>query len=478
MKLPLWRIAEFTAAKGDFDQELVATGYSIDSRTLNPGDLFIALQGEHFDGHDYVAAALEKNAVAAIVQKDKKVSANPARLLHVEDTLRALQSLGAAARRLWGKPVLAVTGSVGKTTTKEILAHVLASRFRVLKSTGNLNNHIGLPLQLLKLEPEHDLAVLEMGMNHAGEIRALATLAHHDLAIVTCVAPVHLEFFDSVAEIARAKYEIIETLHPGGIAVLNADDQYVCQFGRDFKGKVVTFGIHHPADVSARNIHMLGSDGSEFDLVIDGIREPVKFPLLGEHNIYNALAASAAALEWGIAPSLAARSLETVQAGEKRGQTLEIGRATVINDCYNSNPKALHAMIDTLAAMEARRRILIAGEMLELGPTAEILHADAGRHAAEKKIDLVIGVRGLAKALVEAAAAAGANAKYVETPEEAGELLAKELRPGDAVLLKASRGVKLERALEILQNMRNAAPEKEKRSKPRLKSRMSDRSAK
>ena len=174
MKLPLWRIAEYSAAKGDFGQDWVATGYSIDSRTINPGDLFIALKGENFDGHDYVAAALEKGAVAAVVQSGKKITADPKRLLTVEDTLRSLQSLGAAARRLWGKPLLAVTGSVGKTTTKEILAHLLMTRLRVMKSTGNLNNHIGLPLQLLKLEPEHDIAVVEMGMNHAGEIRARA----------------------------------------------------------------------------------------------------------------------------------------------------------------------------------------------------------------------------------------------------------------------------------------------------------------
>lgn len=451
MKLPLWRIAEFTAAKGDFDQEVVATGYSIDSRTINPGDLFIALQGEHFDGHDYVPAALEKGACAAIVRKDSKVAADHKRLLHVDDTLRALQSLGAAARRLWGKPLLAVTGSAGKTTTKEILAHLLMSRFRVMKSTGNLNNHIGLPLQLLKLEPEHDMAVVEMGMNHLGEIRVLTTLAHHDLAVVTCVAPVHLEFFHSMADVARAKYEIIETLHPGGVAVLNSDDEYVCQFGRDFRGKVVTFGIRHPADVSAQNITMHGADGSSFDLVVEGVREPVVFPLLGEHNIYNALAATAAALERGIAPSLAAAGLATVQPGEKRGQLLEVDGATIINDSYNSNPKALHAMIDTLAALSAQRHILVAGEMLELGPAGEKMHRDAGRHAAEKKIDLVIGVRGLAKALVEAASADGVEARYVETPEEAGELLARELRPGDAVLLKASRGVKLERALEKLQ---------------------------
>lgn len=460
MKLPLWRIAEFVGAHGHSEPEGVATGYSIDTRTLNPGDLFVALKGERFDGHDYVAAALEKQAVAAVVQRDKQINADPARLMHVDDTLSALQSLGAAARRLWGKPLLAVTGSAGKTTTKEILAHLLMTRYRVMKSTGNLNNHIGLPLQLLKLEPEHDVAVVEMGMNHPGEIRALGTLAHHDLAIVTCVAPVHLEFFQSVAEIARAKYEIIETLHPGGVAVLNADDEYVCQFGRDFHGKVFTFGLRHPADVSAENVRSHGADGSTFDLVVEGVREPVTLPLLGEHNVYNALAATAAALEKGISPSQAAGALAGIQPADKRGQLLELNGATIINDSYNSNPKALLAMIDTLSAMPAQRRILVAGEMLELGDTGKKLHSDAGRHAAEKKIDLVIGVRGLAKALVEGAAAEGAQAHFVETPEEAGDLLAKELRPGDAVLLKASRGVRLERALERLQGTRNAMAQK------------------
>ncbi|HMF89045.1 MAG TPA: UDP-N-acetylmuramoyl-tripeptide--D-alanyl-D-alanine ligase [Candidatus Angelobacter sp.] len=450
MKLPLWRIAEFTGAKGEFDQELVAMGYSIDSRTLNPGDLFIALKGERFDGHDYVSAALEKGAAAAIVQAGRTVDADSRRLLHVDDTLRALQSLGAAARRMWGKPLLAVTGSAGKTTTKEILAHMLATRFRVMKSTGNLNNHIGLPLQLLKLEPEHDLAVVEMGMNHAGEIRALAAMAMHDLALVTCVAPVHLEFFETVADIARAKYEIVETLHPGGVAVLNADDDYVSQFGRDFKGKVVTFGIRRAADVWAQNVKLNGVAGSTFDLVAGSVREPARLSLAGEHNIYNALAAAAAAVERGVKPSEAAEVLATLRPSEKRGQVLELRGATIINDCYNSNPRALNAMVDTLASMKAQRRILVAGEMLELGATAEDLHRESGRHAAEKKIDLVIGVRGLAQALAEAACGAGVQAQFVETPELAGEWLAREIRPGDAVLLKASRGVQLERALEVL----------------------------
>jgi UDP-N-acetylmuramoyl-tripeptide--D-alanyl-D-alanine ligase len=451
MKLPLWRIAEFIGGKGEFDQNLVATGYSIDSRTLNSGDLFFALTGDRFDGHDYVKAALEKGAVAAVVQRGRVLNIDHHRLLVVEDTLKALQSLGAAARRLWGKPLLAVTGSAGKTTTKEVLAHLLSTRFRVMKTSGNFNNHIGLPLQLLKLEPEHDLAVMEMGMNHAGEIRALGQIAHHDIAIVTAVAPVHLEFFNSLAEIARAKYEIIETLYPGAVAVLNADDDYVCQFGRDFRGKVVTFGITRAADVSAQKVKLNGAAGSTFDLVAGAVREHVTLPLVGEHNIYNALAAAAAAMERGIPPSEAAHALATVAPPDKRGQVLQLAGATIINDCYNSNPRALNAMVDTLASMPAQRRILLAGEMLELGPAAETLHRECGRHAAEKKIDVVIGVRGMAKSLAEAACGAGTQAQFMETPEEAGEWLARELRAEDAVLLKASRGVKLERALEIAQ---------------------------
>jgi UDP-N-acetylmuramoyl-tripeptide--D-alanyl-D-alanine ligase len=458
MRLPLWRVAEYSGAKGEFDQEMDAMGFSIDSRTVNPGEVFIAIQGERFDGHDYVKAALEAGAVAAIVQTGRAVAAGPRNILYVDDTLRALQSLGAAARRLWGKPLIGVTGSAGKTTTKDLLAHLLKTRFRVMKSSGNLNNHIGLPLQLLKLEPEHDVAVVEMGMNHAGEIRTLGLLAHHDLAVVTSVAAVHLEFFDSVADIARAKYEIIETLHPGGVAVLNADDEYVSQFGRDFKGKVVTFGLKRAADVSAQNIRPKGGEGSSFDLVVGGVIEQVNLPLVGEHNISNALAATAAALERGVSPSQVAQALATIQPSEKRGQVVQLGGATIINDCYNSNPRALNAMVDTLASMPAERRILVAGEMLELGRMAEKLHRECGLHAAEKKIDIVIGVRGMARALVEAASGAGSQAQYMEMPEEAGERLARELRPGDAVLFKASRSVKLERALEILQQKMEALP--------------------
>src|SRR5215469_15127807 len=209
-------------------------------------------------------------------------------LLAVDDPLTALQQLAEAVRLIWGKPLIGVTGSAGKTTTKEIVAHVLASRHIVLKSHGNLNNHFGLPLQLLKLEPEHDIAVIEMGMSHAGEITALAKIAQPSCGVVTLVAPVHLEFFGSIADIARAKYELIQSLPAGGIAVLNADDPYVSQFGRDFHGKVVTFGLDKPADISARNIEALQPLGSVFDIVSNGEISRATLPLLGEHNIYNA----------------------------------------------------------------------------------------------------------------------------------------------------------------------------------------------
>jgi UDP-N-acetylmuramoyl-tripeptide--D-alanyl-D-alanine ligase len=437
-------------ATGDFGPSAIASGYSIDSRTLQPGDLFFAVRGEQLDGHDFVEAALAKGAVGAVVRKEYAAQCPvKAELLAVDDPLIALQHLGAAVRRLWGRPLIAVTGSAGKTTTKEAIAHVLATRHRVLRSQGNLNNHFGVPVQLLKLEPEHELAVIEMGMSHAGEITELAKLARPDCGVVTMVAPVHLEFFDSVAAIARAKYELIESLPPGGIAVLNADDEYVSQFGRDFHGKVFTFGLHKPADVSAQHIESRGPLGSALELVANGERAAVTLPLLGEHNIYNALAAAAASLQYGISLPEAAESLATLSAGDKRGEIISYGGATIINDCYNSNPKALDSMVRSLAQLPGKRRVVVAGEMLELGPAAEAMHREAGRHMADYGMDVLLGVRGLAKPMVEDASAAGMRAEFVNTPEDAGEWLRREVKPGDVVLLKASRGVRLERALEV-----------------------------
>jgi UDP-N-acetylmuramoyl-tripeptide--D-alanyl-D-alanine ligase len=449
MKLTLSKIAEFLSATGDFPREEVARGYSIDTRTIKTGELFFAVKGEHLDGHDYVGAALEKGAAAAVVQKDQLHRCpEKARLLAVDDTLVALQTLATAVRKVWGKPLVGITGSAGKTTTKEAVAHVLGARFRVLKSEGNFNNHFGLPLMLLKLEPEHDVAVIEMGMSHAGEIRALAKIAQPEVGVVTNVAPVHLEFFDSLAGIARAKYELIESLPSNGTAVLNADDEYVSQFGRDFKGKVATYGMRPTADVRAENVRTRGAEGSEFDVVMLSGREPARLPLVGEHNILNALAAVAVGVARGLKPSDAVAALATLTPPDKRGQVLQLGNITVINDCYNSNPKALHAMVDALAAMKAGRRIVVAGEMLELGPAGEEMHRAAGQHIAGNRIDVLLGVRGLAQAIVDGARGAGGQAEFVATPEEAGEWLAREARDGDVVLLKASRGVKLEKALE------------------------------
>src|SRR5271165_6606651 len=453
MKLTIARVAEFISAVGEFDPEHLAQGYSIDSRTVRAGQLFFAVKGERLDGHDFVEQALEKGAVAAVVRKDQ-LGRYPvkAKLLAVDDTLVALQTLATAVRKLWGKPLIGVTGSAGKTTTKEGIAHVLSARFGVLKSEGNFNNHFGLPLMLLKLEPEHDVAVIEMGMSHAGEIRALAEIAQPEIGVVTNVAAVHLEFFDSIAGIARAKYELIESLPSSGTAVLNADDEYVSQFGRGFKGKIVMYGTRPTADVRAENIGTRGSQGVEFDLLIGSVREPATLPLVGEHNVLNALAAVAVGVERGLKPSEAVAALATLAPADKRGQVLQLGNITVINDCYNSNPKALQAMVDALAAMPAKRRIVVAGEMLELGPAGEELHRQSGRHMAEKGIDILIGVRGLAQQMVEGARSAVGNikAEFVATPEDAGEWLVKETREGDVVLLKASRGVKLERALETV----------------------------
>lgn len=458
MRLPLSRVAEFLSAGGEFDHKAVAEGYSIDSRSLQSGELFFAVKGERLDGHDFVESSLQKGAIAAVVRKDQ-LARYPVKtgLIAVEDTLVALQTLATAVRRLWGKIAIGITGSVGKTTTKDAIAHLLSVRYRVHSSKGNFNNHFGLPLGLLKLEPQHEIAVIEMGMSHAGEIAALARISQPDEGVVTAVAPVHLENFDSIAGVARAKYELIASLPAGATAFLNADDEYVSQFGRDFRGKVVMFGLGSAADIRAENVEVLGATGTRFDLIAEGFRQPVTSPLLGAHNVANVLAAAAVALSHGITPSQVAEALPSLVPADKRGQVLQVGNITVINDCYNSSPMALKAAVDALVVVPGRRHIVIAGEMLELGPTGEQLHRDCGTYIAGKKPDFFLGVRGAARFMVEAAAHAGAKAKFVDSPEDAGQWLAREAVDGDTVLLKASRGVKLEKALETWMSSRKLA---------------------
>lgn len=450
MKLILDQIARWLPTEPP-GHAATATGYSIDSRTLQPGDLFFAIRGGRFDGHDFLPSAFERGAVAAVIAREQSAGLSDALrarpLLLVDDPLTALQRLAAAVRRHWGKRVIGITGSAGKTTTKEAVAAVLAARFSVLKSQGNLNNGYGLPLQLLRLQPDHEIAVIEMGMSAAGEIAALCRIAAPDWGVVTNVGNAHAENFpDGIAGIARAKYELVAALPRQGIAFLNCDDPYVSQFGRDFAGKAVYYGRGPCADPRAVAMESLGAEGMRASIRTATATSQLHLRLLGEHNVANALAAVAVGLEAGIPLEICCAALAELLPSDKRGEVLTLNGATIVNDSYNSNPAALRAMIAVLRGMPAQRRILVAGEMLELGPEAPALHAACGQAAAG--IDVVIGVRGNARYIVDEARNAGAEALFVETPEEAGVWLRQHLQPGDVALLKASRGVRLERALE------------------------------
>jgi UDP-N-acetylmuramoyl-tripeptide--D-alanyl-D-alanine ligase len=435
---------------------LVTTGYSIDSRTIAPGELFFAVRGERLDGHDYVSSAIERGAVGAVVSRARVAGLPDAALavplLIAEDPLAAMQALALHTRRQWGKRVVAVTGSAGKTTTKEAIAAALSAKFNVLKSKGNLNNAFGLPLQLLRLEPEHEFAVIEMGMNHTGEIAALARIAAPDWGVITNVGTAHIEnFAEGQAGIARAKFELVEALPASGIAFLNCCDPYVSQFGRDFPGKVVYFGAGPCADPQIIDER---EDTSGLHVSFRSKEREGQFTLrlLGAHNAANAMAGLAVAVEAGVALDEAVRALESLTAGDKRGEVIEVNGAMLLNDSYNSNPEALRSMIRTLASRPGRRRILIAGEMLELGEHGRALHAACGKAAAESGIDMVVGVRGNAEHLATAACAGGVASVFLLDAEAAGRWLKQNLRPGDVVLLKGSRGVHLERAIDVLTN--------------------------
>jgi UDP-N-acetylmuramoyl-tripeptide--D-alanyl-D-alanine ligase len=434
---------------------LVATGYSIDSRTVAPGELFFAVRGERHDGHDFVSAAFDRGAVAAVVSRASAASLPDAALAHplliAEDPLAAMQALALHVRRQWGRRVVAITGSAGKTTTKEAVAAALSAKFNVLKSKGNLNNSFGLPLQLLRLMPEHEFAVVEMGMNHSGEIAALARIALPDWGVITNIGTAHIEnFADGQAGIARAKFELIEALPAHGVAFLNCGDAYAAQFGRDFSGRVVYFGAGPCADPQILS-SVEDSDGLHVRIRARERETGFTLHLLGAHNASNAVAGLAVALEAGVDLDAAISAIASLTAGDKRGQVVEIAGATILNDSYNSNPEALHSMIRTLAARPAAgRRILIAGEMLELGEHGPALHIDCGRAAAEAGLDLVVAVQGNAEHLATAACAGGVPAVFLRDADTAGQWLIENLRAGDVVLVKGSRSVHLERAIETL----------------------------
>jgi len=457
MKLGLARIAEMAGAtRPTVDNEV--TGYSIDSRTAGGGDLFFAIPGPNFDGHDYVVPALERGSRAALVTHEwagKHPGIAP--LLAVEDPRRALGRLAREARRKWGRPIVAVTGSNGKTTTKELIAAVLATQYRVSKSGGNLNNDLGLPLSLLRFDDQAEIGVLEMGMNHAGEIRELAKIAEPSVGVVTNVNPAHLEHFSSVDEIALAKRELIDGLPTDGVAVLNADDERVSRFAGQHPGRTVTFGIDREADFQAVDVETLGARGVRFRLVekSPAERAPVPFssPLPGRHNISNILAAIAAASVFDIGPESLADVISQFRPRGMRGEVLETSGVLFLNDCYNSNPRAVHEMLEVLRQTSAKRKIAVLGEMRELGPDSADLHRAIGREVAGAGINMLVAVSGLARETAKEAVRCGLPRSAVHFFEDAGaggNFLATSLTAGDAVLFKGSRGVGLETALDAV----------------------------
>src|ERR1035437_4405472 len=420
---------------------LAVAGWTVDTRTQNPGDVYFALRGPNHDGHNFLSAAIEKGSAAVVVgQASWPVYPSEARTppceLVVPDTQRALQDLGAWARHKWGGTVIGVTGSAGKTTTKDAIAHLLETELPVGKTDGNFNNHVGVPLSLLRLPDACRAAVIEIGMNHAGEIRQLAAIAKPDIGVVTNVGYAHLEFFDSIEGIAAAKRELIEELPPDGVAVINADDPRVTRFRDVHPGRSVTFGFSDAAEVRAENVDV-GSACARFRcLGVDFVS-----PMSGRHAVMNLLAAIAVAHIFRIAPERLRPAVASFTVGNMRGErTLHRG-IVIWNDCYNSNPEAAQSMLDVLRETPAARRIAVLGEMLELGLAADELHRQVGRYAGRcagrstaGRVDLLLGVRGAARAMVEAAAQAGVEAQFFDEPAEVGERARQVARPANAVL--------------------------------------------
>jgi UDP-N-acetylmuramoyl-tripeptide--D-alanyl-D-alanine ligase len=446
-----------TIESGDRAREF--GGVSIDSRTIASGDLFIAIRGERFDGAAFVARAIEAGAAGVVVRRGAG-SAPPSTdgpvVLAVDDTTAALQSLARAVRIESGTRVVAITGSAGKTTTKEITWEFLAARYQVIRNRGNFNNHIGLPLSLIELRQRPEVAVVELGMNHAGEISTLVRVAEPDVRVWTNVGDAHLGFFDSVDAIADAKAEIFEGASASTLLVANADDERIAaRIGR-FGGRVVTFGIDRPADVRASKVIDRGVDGTAAHLATPWGNADVTTPLVGRGNLANVLAAAAVALEAGVPLDTVVRLGAGLRAAPHRGDVLRLATGvTVIDDSYNANPTATKQALDVLASTATRRRIAVLGEMLELGDRAADLHADVGRKAATSGLDVLFTVGGApAAAMADAAVRAGMAAdavRHFPTSGEAADAAAALVTRGDLVLVKGSRGVKTDRVVERLQ---------------------------
>ena len=453
-----------TLVSGEPARELGAV--SIDTRTLAAGDLFIAIRGDRFDGAAFAEAAIEAGATGVVVprgwnrdwsiqKRSAKALAERVIVIEVDQTIAALQALGQAIRRESGTKVVAITGSAGKTTTKEITAEFLATRYRVIRNRGNFNNHIGLPLSLVELRQRPEIAVVELGMNHAGEISTLVRVAEPDVRVWTNVGEAHVGFFASVDAIADAKAEIFEGASASTLLVANADDARMTARVGAFAGRVATFGIDRDADVRATDVFDRGVDGTRARVATPRGAVNVETRLVGRANLANILAATAVALEFDVPLAAIAQTAATLRPAAHRGEVVRLaGGITVIDDSYNASPTATRRALDVLAAAQATRRIAVLGEMLELGDGAASLHEEVGRAAARARIDVLFAVGGTpAEALANAAVAGGlprAGVRYFATSDEAAEAAAAILRAGDVVLVKGSRGVNTDRVVDRL----------------------------
>jgi UDP-N-acetylmuramoyl-tripeptide--D-alanyl-D-alanine ligase len=426
----------------------------IDSRVVGAGDLFVAIRGPRFDGHDFVADVLSRGAAAAIVERRAGVKGGA--LIEVADTVKALQDLAHAVRRSSDTRVIAITGSAGKTTTKETIAAFLERRHSVVKNKGNLNNHIGLPLSLMQTRNAPDVAVLELGMNHAGEISTLVAIAEPDVRVWTNVGDAHLGFFASPDAIADAKAEILERATGATTLVCNADDPRVMARVRGFAGRTITFGIAADADVRAAVVEDRGLAGMTARVVTAAGEQALQTPLLGRANLSNVLAAAAVAIDFGMPLDDVAAAASRLRPAARRGAVLRLGHGvTVVDDSYNSSPAALARALEVIAhEAGATRKVAVLGEMLELGDHAARLHTASGRLAAASGLDLLYVVGGapaqaLARSAVDAGMAASA-VTYFPTSDEAAAAIAGAIRSGDLVLVKGSRGVRTDVVVDRL----------------------------
>jgi UDP-N-acetylmuramoyl-tripeptide--D-alanyl-D-alanine ligase len=432
---------------------------SIDSRTTRAGDLFFAIKGPRFDGHAFLGEVIARGAAGIVVSEPEAVSAAPASLpvFAAGDTVAALQSLARHVRRRSRARVVAITGSTGKTTTKEVTAALLELRYRTMRNRGNLNNHIGLPLSLMELTGGSEIAVLELGMNHTGEIRRLVSIAEPEVRVWTNVGTAHLEYFGTEDAIAEAKAEIVERAGRETVFVANADDARVIARAAGFPGRVLSFAIEHAADVRAAGVEDGGFDGIRATVSTPAGTMRMASPLPGVGNLLNVLAATAVAVHFDVPVPAVAERIGELRAAPHRGEVRRLGRdVTLVDDCYNSSPGALRMLLATAGRdPSGRRRVAFLGEMLELGAAAPELHRACGRAAAEAGIAALVTVGGpSAERLGDGALEAGMTARsvrHVTTSEQAADLVPAVVAPGDLVLVKGSRGVRMELVVERLE---------------------------